>query len=63
MQELRCVFLTSYFSVYEGRETILTGSKRMKERPIKILVDALRSLGADISYVANDGYPPIKNNW
>jgi len=53
-------FLTAYFSVYEGRETILTGSKRMKERPIKILVDALRSLGADISYVANEGYPPIK---
>jgi len=53
-------FLTAYFSVYEGRETILTGSKRMKERPIKILVDALRSLGADISYVLNEGYPPIK---
>lgn len=53
-------FLTAYFSVYKGRETILTGSKRMKERPIKILVDALRSLGADISYVANEGYPPIK---
>lgn len=53
-------FLTSFFSVYEGRETILTGSKRMKERPIKILVDALRSLGADISYVENEGYPPIK---
>ncbi|MCK5815135.1 MAG: 3-phosphoshikimate 1-carboxyvinyltransferase [Flavobacteriaceae bacterium] len=53
-------FLTSYFSVFEGRETILTGSKRMKERPIKILVDALRSLGADISYAENDGYPPIK---
>lgn len=53
-------FLTAYFSVFEGRETILTGSKRMKERPIKILVDALRSLGADISYIQNDGYPPIK---
>lgn len=53
-------FLTSYFSVAEGRETILTGSKRMKERPIKILVDALRSLGATISYVENEGYPPIK---
>lgn len=53
-------FLTSYFSVFEGRETILTGSKRMKERPIKILVEALQSLGADISYVENEGYPPIK---
>lgn len=53
-------FLTAYFSIVEGRETILTGSKRMKERPIKILVDALRSLGAEIEYVENDGFPPIK---
>ena len=53
-------FLTAYFSIVEGRETILTGSKRMKERPIKILVDALRSLGASIEYIENDGYPPIK---
>jgi 3-phosphoshikimate 1-carboxyvinyltransferase len=53
-------FLTAYFSVTEGRETILTGSKRMKERPIKILVDALRSLGADIQYLGNDGFPPLK---
>lgn len=53
-------FLTAYFSVAKGRETILTGSKRMKERPIKLLVDALKSLGADISYLENEGYPPIK---
>ena len=53
-------FLTAYFSVAEGRETILTGSKRMKERPIKILVDALKSLGADIQYLGNDGFPPLK---
>ena len=53
-------FLTAYFSIDEGRETILTGSKRMKERPIKILVEALRSLGASIEYVENEGYPPIK---
>ncbi len=53
-------FLTAYFSVAERRETILTGSKRMKERPIKLLVDALKSLGADISYLENEGYPPIK---
>ena len=53
-------FLTAYFSVQEDRETILTGSKRMKERPIGILVDALNSLGADISYLQNKGYPPIK---
>jgi len=53
-------FLTAYFSIQEGRETILTGSKRMKERPIKILVEALKDLGADISYEGNDGFPPIK---
>ncbi|WP_299777198.1 3-phosphoshikimate 1-carboxyvinyltransferase [uncultured Formosa sp.] len=53
-------FLTAYFSSCEGKSVTLTGSKRMKERPIKILVDALRDLGADISYVENDGYPPIK---
>ena len=52
-------FLTAYFSVQEGRDTVLTGSKRMKERPIKILVEALRALGADISYVENEGFPPI----
>tara|TARA_R110000751_G_scaffold69996_5_gene142017 strand:- start:851 stop:1924 length:1074 start_codon:yes stop_codon:yes gene_type:complete len=53
-------FLTGYFSSQEGKEVILTGSKRMTERPIKILVDALKSLGAEISYVQEDGYPPIK---
>jgi len=53
-------FLTAYFSLKEGRETILTGSKRMKERPIKILVEALQSLGAEIEYIENDGFPPIK---
>lgn len=53
-------FLTAYFSVQENREVVLTGSPRMKERPIKILVDALRQLGATIEYVENDGFPPIK---
>ncbi|WP_296384232.1 3-phosphoshikimate 1-carboxyvinyltransferase [Winogradskyella sp.] len=53
-------FLTAYFSVQNDREVTLTGSSRMKERPIKILVDALRSLGAEISYLENDGFPPIK---
>lgn len=53
-------FLTAYFAVKDGRTTVLTGSKRMQERPIKILVDALRQLGCDISYVKNEGYPPIK---
>jgi 3-phosphoshikimate 1-carboxyvinyltransferase len=53
-------FLTAYFSIQEGRTVTLTGSKRMTERPIKILVDALKDLGAEISYVDNDGFPPIK---
>lgn len=53
-------FLTAYFSIQEGRETVLTGSKRMKERPIQILVEALQQLGADISYVENHGFPPLK---
>ena len=53
-------FLTAYFSIQEGREVVLTGSQRMQERPIKILVDALRQLGAEISYEKNDGYPPIR---
>ena len=53
-------FLTAYFAIQENREVILTGSTRMKERPIKILVDALRQLGAEITYEANEGFPPIK---
>ncbi len=53
-------FLTAYFAVREGRETILTGSGRMQNRPIKILVEALRSLGADIAYEKKDGYPPLR---
>lgn len=53
-------FLTGYFSSQEGKDVILTGSKRMTERPIKILVEALRTLGAEISYVQDEGFPPIK---
>ncbi len=53
-------FLTSYFSIMEGRTTILTGSERMKQRPILFLVEALRSLGAEIEYLENDGFPPLK---
>ncbi|MDI9312107.1 MAG: hypothetical protein QM535_17970 [Limnohabitans sp.] len=53
-------FLTAFFAVQEGEEVVLTGSSRMKERPIKILVEALRKLGADISYVENEGYPPLR---
>lgn len=52
-------FLTSYFATRQGRKTILTGSERMQQRPIKILVDALKSLGADITYEKQEGYPPI----
>ena len=53
-------FLTAYFSQLEGREVILTGSKRMQQRPIKILVDSLISLGADIYYEKKNGYPPLR---
>lgn len=53
-------FLTAYFSMQHGREVILTGSDRMKERPIKTLVDALRTLGADIEYLTKQGYPPLR---
>ncbi|WP_445456900.1 3-phosphoshikimate 1-carboxyvinyltransferase [Flavobacterium sp. HNIBRBA15423] len=53
-------FLTAYFSVQENKETVLTGSSRMKERPIKILVEALQQLGIEISYEENEGFPPIK---
>lgn len=53
-------FLTAYFAVNEGREVVLTGSPRMKERPIKVLVEALQQLGAQISYENQEGYPPIR---
>jgi 3-phosphoshikimate 1-carboxyvinyltransferase len=53
-------FLSAYFAQKEGEKVILTGSSRMKERPIKILVEALQQLGAEISYEENEGFPPIK---
>ncbi|WP_185856380.1 3-phosphoshikimate 1-carboxyvinyltransferase [Blattabacterium cuenoti] len=53
-------FLTSYFSIQEGKEVILTGSNRMKERPISGLVDALKKLGSEIYYLEKVGFPPIK---
>ena len=53
-------FLTAYFATQKGRETILTGSARMKERPIKILVDALNALGANIEYLEQTGCPPLR---
>jgi len=53
-------FLTAYFASQESKTVSLTGSSRMKERPIKFLVDALIQLGAKIEYLEKDGFPPIK---
>ena len=52
-------FLTAYFSKTPGERTI-TGSKRMQERPINILVEALNTLGGDVEYLKNQGFPPLK---
>lgn len=52
-------FLTAYYATQPGVSVTLTGSERMQERPIGILVDALRNLGANISYLKNEGYPPL----
>lgn len=52
-------FLTAYMSVSEG-EWILDGSERMRERPIGVLVKALQSLGADIRYEGEEGFPPLR---
>jgi 3-phosphoshikimate 1-carboxyvinyltransferase len=52
-------FLTAYFAIQPHREIVLTGSKRMQERPIKLLVEALNSLGADITYEKEPGFPPL----
>ncbi|TWR25135.1 3-phosphoshikimate 1-carboxyvinyltransferase [Mucilaginibacter pallidiroseus] len=52
-------FLTAYYAI-GNQGVVLTGSERMKQRPIGILVDALRTLGAEISYEEKDGYPPIR---
>ena len=53
-------FLVGYFASKQNSEVILTGSERMQQRPIGILVEALRDLGADISYEENEGYPPVR---
>ncbi|NQX82884.1 MAG: 3-phosphoshikimate 1-carboxyvinyltransferase [Flavobacteriaceae bacterium] len=53
-------FLTAYFSVKQGSEVVLTGSTRMQNRPIGILVDALRTMGANITYEDKQGYPPLR---
>lgn len=52
-------FLTAYAAV-RAEEITLTGTKRMQERPIKILADSLKEIGAQIEYVNEEGYPPIK---
>jgi 3-phosphoshikimate 1-carboxyvinyltransferase len=52
-------FLTAYLSTAAGQGHVLTGTERMRHRPIKILVDALRQLGADISYTHEEGFPPL----
>jgi 3-phosphoshikimate 1-carboxyvinyltransferase len=54
-------FMTAYLSLQQGTQ-ILTGSERMKQRPIGKLVNALRSLGCDIDYLENEGFPPLKIN-
>lgn len=51
-------FMTAYLSVMKGTHT-LTGTERMKHRPIEVLVNALKTLGADIKYAGADGYPPL----
>lgn len=53
-------FLTAYFAIKENSDVVLTGSSRMRQRPIKFLVDALQQLGAEINYIENENYPPIR---
>ncbi len=53
-------FLTAILAVSEGEEHVLTGSERMQHRPIGVLVDALRFLGADITYEGQEGFPPLR---
>jgi len=55
-------FLTAYFATKKDSSIILTGSKRMQERPIGLLVDAMNSLGASITYDQKEGYPPLRIN-
>jgi len=54
-------FLTAYYAV-TGQKKVLTGTERMCQRPIKVLVDALRELGASIDYLKEEGYPPLQLN-
>ena len=53
-------FMTAYLSTREGEEHVLTGTERMQHRPIHVLVEALRRLGADIEYMGEEGFPPLR---
>lgn len=53
-------FLTGYLAVTTQKKVTLTGSPRMQERPIRILVESLNNMGADIAYLKNEGYPPLE---
>ena len=53
-------FLTAYCAQLEGQTTILDGVERMHHRPIGQLVDALREIGADIEYLGEEGFPPLR---
>lgn len=53
-------FLTAYFAAQAGQEHLITGTDRMKNRPISLLVDALRQIGAEIEYAEKEGYPPLR---
>ena len=53
-------FMTAFLAATEHGEHVITGTERMQHRPIKVLVDALRRLGADISYEGEEGFPPLR---
>ena len=53
-------FLTAFLATQSEREVVLTGSSRMQERPIKVLVDALNQLNANITYEKTEGFPPLR---
>jgi 3-phosphoshikimate 1-carboxyvinyltransferase len=52
-------FLTAYLAIQNGN-FLLTGTERMKQRPIGILAEAIKSIGGNITYVENDGFPPLQ---
>lgn len=53
-------FLTAFYAVKSSSDIVLTGTARMKQRPIALLADAMKTLGAEIEYVENEGFPPIR---